>query len=378
LILLTNKFDYLIFSNIKGNLSREGTLMKKSMTVASLRLVLGLCLIVLFFVIGNVTTVKAADTQSLEGEWVPTSSNAWWDSIMIIRQDGGYNVTVKLKPNVKRQAWEGLYQGNATQIIASRNIPSENFANDFPAPVIRALAGKINYKYRFTLSSDGHSAEFARDNLGVNYYQKTGQMHDYFIAPFAHKTTLVRAPEQTPAQKQLTPAVAQVESRGEYYVLTKDGRKLTGKDANQIPLEEGTKVITGSSGHVRMKLPDDTTFTMGPNSDMVIDSFIYDPDNTPKKVIASVSKGVFRWVSGKVKPLQDPSEMKVKLPVIHIGIRGTDFEATVKPDGGGFVILHFGQLEITEKKTDFTFILDAGHKVIFDVDGSVSRPIKAD
>jgi hypothetical protein len=127
-----------------------------------------------------------------------------------------------------------------------------------------------------------------------------------------------------------------------------------------------------------MKLPDDTTFTIGPNSDIVIDSFVYDPDNTPKKVIASMSKGVFRWVTGKTKPLKDPPEMKVKLPVMAVGIRGTDFEATVNPDGSGFVILYFGQLEITEKKTGFTFILDAWHKVTFSADGSVSRPIKTD
>jgi hypothetical protein len=158
--------------------------------------------------------------------------------------------------------------------------------------------------------------------------------------------------------------------------LTTDGRKLTAKDADQIPLEKGTKVITGSSGHIRMKLPDDTTFTIGPNSDIVIDEFVYDPDKTPKTIVASVSKGVFRWVTGNVKP--DPQKMKVKLPVGTIGIRGTDFEVTVNPDGSGFVILYFGQLEITEKKTGFTFILDAGHKVTCSADGSVSRPIKVD
>ncbi|MBI5436102.1 MAG: hypothetical protein HY937_03185 [Nitrosomonadales bacterium] len=183
--------------------------MKKLITVAPLRAVLGFWFIVALFVFGNIPAVKAEDTQSLEGEWAPTSSSSRWDSITIVRQDGGYNVIIKYKPNEKPPAWSGFYQGNATQIITSRNIPSEHFADDFPAPVIRALAGKITYRYRFTLSIDGRSAEFAIDKLGVNYYQNTGEMHDYFIAPFAEKTTMVRVPTSpTPTSPAATTAVS--------------------------------------------------------------------------------------------------------------------------------------------------------------------------
>jgi hypothetical protein len=52
-------------------------------------------------------------------------------------------------------------------------------------------------------------------------------------------------------------------------------------------------------------------------------------------------------------------------------------EVTVNDNASGMIILHFGQLDITEKKTGFTFILDDGYKVTFNADGSVSRPIKA-
>jgi hypothetical protein len=164
--------------------------MKKWMTVSSLRAVLIFLVMLSLVSGGDIQTAKAEDPQSLEGEWAPISPDAWYDSITIVRQNGGYNVIPKLKPNAKRQAWEGVYRGSATQIIASRNIPSENFANDFPAPVIRALAGKIKYRYRFTLSSDGRSAEFAYDRLGVSFYQNTGELADYKIEPFYDKKTL--------------------------------------------------------------------------------------------------------------------------------------------------------------------------------------------
>ncbi len=170
-------------------------------------------------------------------------------------------------------------------------------------------------------------------------------------------------------------AFAQVESRGEFYFVTKDGRKLTGADADKLPLEEGTKVVTGSDGHLRATLPDNTIFTVGPNSDLVIDKFVYDPSDDSRTIMASLSKGLFRWVTGKTAR-HNPAQMKVTLPVGTLGIRGTDFEVNVQPDGSGSVDLYFGQLEITEKKSGFTFLLNAGEKVTFGADGSISRPIK--
>ncbi len=124
-----------------------------------------------------------------------------------------------------------------------------------------------------------------------------------------------------------------------------------------------------------MTLPDNTTFTVGPNSDLVIDKFVYDQATDSRTIMANLSKGVFRWVTGKVAS-KDPAQMKVILPVGTIGIRGTDFESTVEPNGNGSIVLYFGQLEITENKTGFKFLLEAGQKVTFGVDGSFSRPMK--
>jgi hypothetical protein len=169
--------------------------------------------------------------------------------------------------------------------------------------------------------------------------------------------------------------VAQVEAWGEYYFLTKDGRKLTGAEAGKVPLEEGGKVVTGKAGHVRLTLPDDTTWTVGPNSDLVIDTFVYDADKTPQQVMVDMTKGVFRWVTGKTAPQYKP-QMQVTLPVVAVGIRGTDFEAAVAPNGRGRVALYAGQLEITETESGFTFLLNAGQMVTFGPDGKVSRPKK--
>ena len=88
------------------------------------------------------------------------------------------------------------------------------------------------------------------------------------------------------------------------------------------PLFLNDHVTTDMAGKLQVMLLDETVFTLGPNSDMVLDEFVYDPANGSGKVAARVTKGVFRFVTGKVAQ-RDPANMRVKLPVGTLGIRGT-------------------------------------------------------
>ncbi|MDE2510092.1 MAG: FecR domain-containing protein, partial [Elusimicrobia bacterium] len=96
---------------------------------------------------------------------------------------------------------------------------------------------------------------------------------------------------------------------------------------------------TGAGARMQIMLLDQTVFTIGPNSDMMLDEFVYDPKTNAGKVSAQITKGVFRFVTGKIAQ-RDPSDMKVKLPVGTIGIRGTMVEGTV--DGKNADILLTG------------------------------------
>jgi hypothetical protein len=159
--------------------------------------------------------------------------------------------------------------------------------------------------------------------------------------------------------------------RGTVYWLTSDGRHVPITSGG--PLYTGERIVTGADGHLQALLLDETVFTIGADSDMVLDEFVYDPDTSVEKVSARVMKGIFRFVTGKVAR-KDPASMKVTLPVGTIGIRGTDFEAIVQPDGSGVVKLYSGELQITESKTGRVFILNAGEAVTFGSDGFFSQP----
>ena len=88
------------------------------------------------------------------------------------------------------------------------------------------------------------------------------------------------------------------------------------------PLFLNDHVTTDAEGRLQVMLLDETVFTLGPDADMTLDEFVYDPKTSAGKVSAEVSKGAFRFVTGKVARA-NPSNMKVKLAVGTIGIRGT-------------------------------------------------------
>jgi len=88
------------------------------------------------------------------------------------------------------------------------------------------------------------------------------------------------------------------------------------------PIFLGNAVASGPDAGMQIILLDETTFTIGPNSAVTIDEFVYDTRSRSGKVTASVAKGVFRFVTGHIVRT-NPGAMRVNLPVGTIGIRGT-------------------------------------------------------
>ena len=82
------------------------------------------------------------------------------------------------------------------------------------------------------------------------------------------------------------------------------------------------KIRSGDRSGMQILLLDETTFTIGPESEIEVDEFVYDPTTGTGKLSARVAKGVFRFVSGKIAKEQ-PSNMNVALSSGNIGIRGT-------------------------------------------------------
>ena len=101
----------------------------------------------------------------------------------------------------------------------------------------------------------------------------------------------------------------------------------------------GDDIKVGRQGRLQVMLLDETIFTLGANSVMRIDEFVYDPSNAAKNSLStSIKQGAFRFVSGQIAK-RDADAMTVRLPSATIGVRGTSVAGDVDEDGSAQVIL---------------------------------------
>ena len=97
------------------------------------------------------------------------------------------------------------------------------------------------------------------------------------------------------------------------------------------PVFLGDRVTSKIGSSLQVLLKDDSTFTVGPQCDMVIDKFVYDPKSNNNSISAKVKKGMFRFASGKVSK-SNPQQVNVTTPTATMGIRGTMVEVLVGPE----------------------------------------------
>src|SRR5688572_10275402 len=69
------------------------------------------------------------------------------------------------------------------------------------------------------------------------------------------------------------------------------GREAVGRVISSgKPLYLNDKVKTGKGGRLQIMLLDETTFTIGQDSEMLLDEFVYDPATSSGKVSAKIVK----------------------------------------------------------------------------------------
>ncbi|MEQ9555394.1 MAG: FecR domain-containing protein, partial [Rhodospirillales bacterium] len=119
---------------------------------------------------------------------------------------------------------------------------------------------------------------------------------------------------------------------GEVWVTRADGTRVQLQAGDQV--YQGDSIETGPKGAIGVLLADETTFSMGEASSMVLDEMVYDPATQNGSLNVSVVQGVFTFVSGQVAKT-DPDAMKIDTPVATIGIRGTQVGIEIPPAGEG-------------------------------------------
>lgn len=98
-------------------------------------------------------------------------------------------------------------------------------------------------------------------------------------------------------------------------------------------------IVTSKSGLTQLLFNDGSTLSLGPDADVTIDEFVYNPQTGTGKMALTLGKGVMRLVGGQIA---NSSDVSIKTPAATIGIRGAIGGVAVDPDGKSTAYLAYG------------------------------------
>ena len=112
-----------------------------------------------------------------------------------------------------------------------------------------------------------------------------------------------------------------------------NAQEAIGKATSVVPQAEGSHggtlagganvysketVRTGGTGKADLQFHDTSNLSVGPNSSVRLDKFVYDPNKSTGTVAIQATKGSFRFVTGS----QGKGAVQVKTPYGTLGVRG--------------------------------------------------------
>ena len=100
----------------------------------------------------------------------------------------------------------------------------------------------------------------------------------------------------------------------------------------------GDSIFTEAASTAQILLMDQTTLTIGENSELVIDEFVYDPQTKIGKIVSSVKIGTVKIITGEISKT-NPDDLEIKTPTGSIGARGTEFAVVTESDTKSTVVL---------------------------------------
>ena len=118
-------------------------------------------------------------------------------------------------------------------------------------------------------------------------------------------------------------------------VKTVQGGVQVRRGNQTLPASEGMHLMvndvlqTSADGRLGAILQDGTRIGLGPNTELKIDNFVYEPSDGKLSLLLRLARGVMAYVSGRIAHLA-PGSVTVETPVGVIGLRGTYMAVTVE------------------------------------------------
>jgi hypothetical protein len=123
-------------------------------------------------------------------------------------------------------------------------------------------------------------------------------------------------------------------------IKTAKGTVVILRQHQTIPARVGEKIYkkdsfkTGPEGSLGMIFKDDTLLSLGPNTEVTINEFLFSPAEGKLSIVTRLIKGTAAYMTGIIAKLS-PESVRFETPVGNVGIRGTKFAVRVEGDDKG-------------------------------------------
>jgi len=113
-------------------------------------------------------------------------------------------------------------------------------------------------------------------------------------------------------------------------IKTVQGQATVIRSGNPIEAHPGIRLLrsdvlrTGADGRVGVIFRDDTLLSLGSDTEVAIEEFVFAPGEDRLGLVLRMARGVATFLSGKIAKLK-PEAVRVETPVGTVGVRGTRF-----------------------------------------------------
>jgi hypothetical protein len=156
--------------------------------------------------------------------------------------------------------------------------------------------------------------------------------------------------------------------------VTNDVQGFEGGSPRSISVGGGVfsneRVRTGAASAAQLMFIDKTTVSIGPQAEITLDKFIYDPNKGAGQVVLDTVRGSFRFITGS----QNPNRYAIKTPVGTLGIRGTIVNLQIQGDKT-IIGLSEGAARFTLFNGQVIELNQIGMAYSIDKQGNISGPV---
>jgi len=133
----------------------------------------------------------------------------------------------------------------------------------------------------------------------------------------------------------VTPVSAQTAAPAGHVKIV-SGTAFVVRDSGTTPAKPGDAIFasdtlrTSGDGTLGVTLRDDTRLSLGPNSEVKVDRYVYAPGEGGLGMVLKFMRGVAVYVSGRMAKLA-PDSIRLEAPSGIVGVRGTTVAIRVGP-----------------------------------------------